>query len=150
MSPTERTARFLMALGATLFFFGLISGLLVPAMTNPRMGLAGHLEGVMNGTFLIAVGAAWSRLSLPGRLMPWASGLLLYGTYANWFFIGLAAIFGTSQATPLAGAGYVGLAWQENLVSLGLVSVALSMLVACGLLVWGFFRRQQGDETSVV
>ena len=150
MSPMDPTARFLVALGATLFFLGLISGLLVPAMTNPRMALAGHLEGVMNGTFLIAVGAVWSRLSLPGRLMPWASGLLIYGTYANWFFISLAAIFGTSKATPLAGAGYAGLAWQENLVSLGLVTVALAMLVGCGLLVWGFFRRRQGDETSAV
>ena len=53
----DRTAGRLIALGAALFFLGLLTGLVVPAMTNPRMGVAGHLEGVMNGIFLIAIGA---------------------------------------------------------------------------------------------
>jgi len=140
-SPVDRTARLLMALGATLFFLGLLAGLAVPAMTNPRMGVAGHLEAVMNGMFLIAVGAVWSRLSLPPRLMPWTSGLLSYGTYANCFFVSLAAIFGASKTMPIAGAGYVALPWQESLVTIGLTTAALAMLAGSGLLVWGFFRR---------
>jgi hypothetical protein len=32
--------------------------------TNIRMGLSAHLEGVMNGTFLIAVGAIWTQAGL--------------------------------------------------------------------------------------
>jgi hydroxylaminobenzene mutase len=141
-SPMDRTARVLMALGATLFFLGLLAGLAVPEMTNPRMGVAGHLEAVMNGIFLIAVGAVWARLSLPPRLMRWTSGLLAYGTYANCFFVILAAIFGASKTMPIAGAGYAALPWQESLVTVGLTTAALAVLAGSGLLVWGFFRSE--------
>ena len=141
-SPVDRDARLLMALGATLFFLGLVSGLLVPVMTNPRMGLAGHLEGVMNGMFLIAVGAVWSRVSLPPRLLSWTLGLLCLGAYVNWFFVSLSAVFGASRTMPLAGAGYAALPWQESLVTIGLTAAALAMLAGSGLLVWGFFRRE--------
>ena len=41
-------------LGMLLFLLGLITGLALMSFTNPRMGLAAHLEGVMNGLFLIA------------------------------------------------------------------------------------------------
>ena len=41
-----------------LFLLGLITGLVVQQLENPRMGLAAHLEGLMNGTFLLALGAA--------------------------------------------------------------------------------------------
>jgi (hydroxyamino)benzene mutase len=33
---------------------GLVTGLFAQQLTNPRMGLAAHLEGLMNGTFLLA------------------------------------------------------------------------------------------------
>jgi hydroxylaminobenzene mutase len=47
--------------GMLLFLFGLVTGLLEQRLTNMRMGLSAHLEGVMNGTFLIALGAIWTR-----------------------------------------------------------------------------------------
>jgi (hydroxyamino)benzene mutase len=147
-SPMSRTARRLIALGALLFFLGLLAGLAVPVVTNPRMGLSAHLEAVMNGMFLIAVGAAWSRLSLPPGLMPWTSGLLSFGTYANCLFVGLAAVFGASKTMPIAGAGYAALPWQESLVTLGLTAAALAMLAGSALLVWGFFRREDSGETG--
>ena len=46
----------LFALGLILFLLGLITGLLVPVLKNPRMGLAGHLGGMTNGPFLIIAG----------------------------------------------------------------------------------------------
>ena len=147
-SPADRTARRLIALGALLFFLGLLAGLVVPVVTNPRMGVSAHLEAVMNGMFLIAIGAVWSRLSLPPGLMPWASGLLSFGAYVNCFFVGLAAVFGASKTMPLAGAGYAALPWQENLVTLGLTIAALAMLAGGALLVWGFFRREDSVETG--
>jgi hydroxylaminobenzene mutase len=141
MISDDRQARRLLAAGAILFLVGLLSGLAVPAVTNPRMGLAAHLEGVMNGTFLIAVGAVWTRLVLSTRQRTAAAGLLLYGTYANWLFITLAALLGTSAATPIAGAGHAGAPWQEDLVTAGLVTVAIAMIVATALLALGFVRR---------
>jgi (hydroxyamino)benzene mutase len=138
-----RSAATLVAVGAALFTLGLLTGFGIPAVSNPRMGLAAHLEGVMNGTFLIALGAVWSRLLLPVRAERAAFWLLLYGSVANWVFVMLAAIFGTSRATPMAGAGHVGAPWQEALITAGLVSVGLTMLAGMLLATWGFFRGRR-------
>ncbi len=127
-----------------MFFLGLITGFAVPEVKNPRMGLAGHLEGVMNGTFLIAVGAVWGRLALSSVLQSLTFWLLIYGTYANWFFVCLAAIYGAGEIAPIAGAGYAAMPWQETLVTIGLNSVGITMVVGCAILVWGFVRKQEG------
>jgi len=44
--------RRLMWHGVLLFLLGLLTGLVEQRFTNVRMGLAAHLEGLMNGTFL--------------------------------------------------------------------------------------------------
>jgi hydroxylaminobenzene mutase len=137
----EQRSRTLLALGALLFFLGLLSGFAIPAMTNPRMGLSGHLEGVMNGTFLIVIGLAWSKLRLASVYRTISYWALIYGTFANWFFVTFAAISGTSAMTPIASGAHEGQPWQESIVTFGLFSVGISMLVGCGLLVWGFFCK---------
>jgi len=136
----EKTSRRIIAAGAILFLMGLVTGFTVPIFENSRMGLASHLEGVMNGTFLIAVGAVWTYLALSPVLQSVAFWLLIYGTYANWLFITLAAVFGTSEMTPIAGMGHQGLPWQETLITTGLVSVGIAMCAACSILVIGFVR----------
>ncbi len=141
MRNHDRIAQILITAGALLFLIGLLSGFATPEMTNPRMGLAAHLEGVMNGMFLVLVGLVWSRMSLSIRLSTLAFWSLLYGTFANWFFISLAAIFGTIAMTPIAGAGHAGKPWQEDLIAAGLMSVGLSMVLGCALLLLGLFRR---------
>ena len=148
MNTTDQTSRHLIAAGVTLFLLGLITGFVIPALANPRMGLSGHLEGVMNGTFLIAIGAVWSQLSLSSLLRRVTFWLLIYGTFANWLFVGFAAMFGTSEMTPIAGAGHTGLPWQEDLVTLGLSSVGITMLVGCAILAWGFIRRKEGNQSD--
>jgi (hydroxyamino)benzene mutase len=57
--------RRLMWHGMLLFLLGLITGLLKQRFTNVRMGLSAHLEGVMNGILLLALGAAWNEVRLP-------------------------------------------------------------------------------------
>jgi hypothetical protein len=37
--------------GIFLFMLGLLTGVAIPALTNPRMGVSAHLEGVLNGIF---------------------------------------------------------------------------------------------------
>jgi hydroxylaminobenzene mutase len=76
--------RRLMWHGMFLFLLGLITGLVEQRFTNIRMGLSAHLEGVMNGIFLVALGAIWNRVRLPRHVMMAAYGMALYGTYANW------------------------------------------------------------------
>lgn len=124
--------------GMLLFLLGLVTGLFEQALKNPRMGLAAHLEGLMNGTFLLALGAAWSEVRLSDRTSRVAFGLALYGAYANWVATIFAAILGTAAMTPLAAGTFKGQAWQELVVTFGFVSVGLAMLVSSGLLLWGF------------
>jgi hydroxylaminobenzene mutase len=127
--------------GIVLFLLGLIIGLVMQRLANPRMGLAAHLEGVMNGVFLLALGAAWPHVRLSPLAEKIAFGTALYGTYANWAFTTLAAVFGTAAMTPLASGIHKGQPWQEILVTVGLISVALAMLLASAFILWGFRRR---------
>ena len=50
-----------------LFLLGLLAGLVEQRSTNVRMAPAAHLEGIMNGILLIALGAAWSDVKLTPR-----------------------------------------------------------------------------------
>ena len=68
--------------GMVLFLIGLLIGFAEGQVSNPRMALAAHLEGLMNGTFLIALGAVWSVIHLPSGLVTVAYWALLYGAYA--------------------------------------------------------------------
>ncbi len=123
--------------GFFLFLLGLIAGVAVPAVTNPRMGLSAHLEGVMNGLFLLILGVVWERFALSERLGLVLFWLALYGTYVNWASTLLAAVLGTSRSTPIAGAGFAGQPWQENLVDFGLITLSLAIVVVCALALWG-------------
>src|SRR2546427_10973209 len=134
----EDTKRRLLWHGMFLFLLGLLTGFVEQRFNNPRMGLAAHLEGVMNGTFLVVLGAVWTEVRLTLRLKVAAYWGALYGTYANWAVTTLAAIFGTAALSPIAAAGHSAQPWQEELVTLGFMSVGIvivasSVLVLCGL-----------------
>jgi hypothetical protein len=64
--------------GFLLFLLGLLTGFAVPALTNPRMGLSAHLEGVMNGVFLVVLGLVRERLVLSARAVTALFWLALY------------------------------------------------------------------------
>lgn len=123
--------------GMLLFLLGLLTGLVSANLNNPRMGLAAHLEGVMNGTFLIAVSAIWDHVRLAGRRQVLAFRSALYGTYANWATTTLAALFGTGAMTPITASGRTGSPWQEAIVTAGFLSVALAIITAVVLMLWG-------------
>lgn len=140
MGKTDYSRRLLWH-GLLLFLLGLLTGLVVAMLPNPRMGLSAHLEGVMNGLFVAILGLMWSRVALSGRAATALFWLALYGAYANWATTLLAAVFATSRNTPIAGAGFGGLPWQENLVDFGLISLAVAMVAASGLALWGLRRH---------
>lgn len=130
--------RKLLRLGVLLFLVGLITGFLIPTFQNPRMGLSSHLEGTLNGMFLIVVGLVWSSLRLSLRALKIGFRLSLFGTYTNWATTFLAALWGAgSEMMPLAGNDLHGAAWQEGLVKFGLISLSIAMVVVCGILLWG-------------
>jgi hydroxylaminobenzene mutase len=139
----ENQKRRLLWHGSFLFLLGLIMGLVEQKFTNPRMGLAAHLEGLMNGTFLIAVGAVWNELRLSERAASLAFWTAVYGSYANIATTTFAAVAGTAAFTPVTSEGHHGVRWQEFAVAAGFVSVGVTMLVASGLLLWGFGRKSR-------
>ena len=127
--------------GMFLFLLGLLTGFAEPRFANMRMGLAAHLEGVMNGTFLIALGAVWNYIRLSPRAKTVAFWAALFSTYANWLVTTLAAVFGTAALSPITAAGHSGQAWQETLVTIGFMIVGITVVAFSVLLLWGLRKN---------
>ncbi|MEH2485157.1 hydrogenase [Bradyrhizobium sp. AZCC 2230] len=123
--------------GAALFLIGLLTGLVEQHFTNVRMALAAHLEGVMNGTFLLAVGAIWNEVRLSARMKALAYWALLIGTYGNWFVATSAAVLGTAALSPITAAGHEAAPWKEAMITGGFVFIGLAIVLAVVLLMLG-------------
>jgi hydroxylaminobenzene mutase len=130
----------------------LLTGFGLPALENPRMGLASHLEGIMNGLFLILLGILWRRLRLSRWQAIAAFTLVIYGTFANWTATLMAAVWGAGRSMPIAAVGHQGPAWQEGALDLLLFSLSFSMIAVCGLVLWGLrdARRQSTQTASTI
>jgi hydroxylaminobenzene mutase len=127
--------------GMFLILLGLLIGFAEEKFANPRMGLAAHLEGVMNGTFLIALGAVWTEVKLSPGLKAATFWIVLYGAYVNWLATSLAAVFGTAALSPITSAGHSGHAWQEALITVLFMSVGITTVLSAILVLWGLRRR---------
>jgi len=127
--------------GMFLFLLGLLIGFLEQKFVNPRMGLAAHLEGVMNGTFLIALGAVWAEVKLRPGLKVATFWIALYGAYVNWVTTALAAALGTAALSPITGAGHNAATWQEGLITALFMSVGITTVLSAVLVLWGLRRR---------
>ena len=143
---THDAGRRLVWHGVFLFFLGLLTGFVIPAITNPRLGLSAHMEAILNGMFLILVGGiVWNELKLSDRIAAAAFWLFLCAAYGSWVFCFLAAVFGASKMLPIASAGYDATAWQEAIVRTGLSIVAISITVATCLVLYGLRARAIKD-----
>jgi hydroxylaminobenzene mutase len=136
----EDSRRRLIWHGMFLFLLGLLTGFVETKFTNPRMGLAAHLEGVMNGTFLIALGAVWMEVRLAAKLKAAAYWSALYGAYVNWATTALAGALGTGALSPITGAGHSALPCQESFVTALFMSVGLAIVGSSVLVLWGLRR----------
>lgn len=137
--------------GILLLLLGLVTGLAIPALENPRMGLSSHLEGTFNGMLLILFGAIWQKLRLSERTQKWSFGLALFGTYINWATTFLAALWGAgSEMMPFAGGDFVGSAWQEGLIKFGLVSLSVAMIAVSIILLFGMRKEKESIKAAKV
>ena len=133
--------------GVLLFLIGLLTGFALPALTNPRLGLSAHMEALLNGMVLILLGGVvWNYLNVSERIEKLLFWLFIYAAYANWFFCLLAAIFGANKILPIASSGHTVAPWQDIPVRLGLGTGALSITLACILLLYGL--RSRASENS--
>ncbi len=125
--------------GTLLFLLGLINGAVIPLFLNKRMGLSAHLAGVQNGLTLIAFGLIWPHAAVPfAGVTYWSALVSMYGI---WFGLLLAAIWGTSRSTPIAGKGYAATAWKENLVTVIIQSTSVAAILATSLLLVGLYKN---------
>jgi hydroxylaminobenzene mutase len=141
----ETANRRLMWHGMLLFLLGLFTGFAEPHFANVRMGLAAHLEGVMNGILLLALGAIWPYVRLGRKGQAAAFWTALYSAYANWFFTMLAAILGTGTLSPITAPGLKALPWRESLVTAGLMSVGIVVVLSTLIFLWGL--RGKASQT---
>lgn len=131
----------LFVLGLVLFMLGLLTGLGVPAFTNPRMGIASHLQGMTNGPFLIVAGLLWPYIDLARVAEVITVVLLAYGAYANWLATQLGALWGAGyRFAPEATGQHRGSPMQERVVDVLLVTLAPAMIAATALLIVGVLR----------
>jgi (hydroxyamino)benzene mutase len=138
-TQANQQAKWLLFLGVLLFLFGLIIGLLIPVLTNQRMGLTAHLEGVMNGMFLVLLGLLWNKVSVNNNWLTAAFWLMLYSSFANFIAVTLAAITGAGKMMPIAG-GKEGAPGIEGIISFLLISLALAALAACSIVLSGLYK----------
>lgn len=126
--------------GFALFLLALMTGLVAYGLANPRMGVSAHVEGVVNGIFLMVLGLAWSRLQLSERAAPWAYWAGVVGAYANWAIPLFSAVLGASQPI-LVGAGFEAAPWAEGLLQLSPVAGVVAPLVCTVLVLHGLRLR---------
>src|SRR5580698_242560 len=124
--------------GLLLFVVGLLTGLAIPRLRSPRIGLSAHLTGVQSGTFLLALGLVWPRLSMA----PAVSAILANGAWASlylvWLSLLLAGMFGAGRGLPIAGQGASTTAGRQGAVTGLMATGSLGILVvtAALLLTW--------------
>lgn len=127
--------------GFVLILLSLVGGLLLPAMSIPRLGLSAHTIGLLSGVLLIALGAIWPvfRLSVRQlRVMYWS---WVYSSYANWLGCLVGAFTGAGKMTPLASSGAQAGPLAETIVAALLISVAVTALMAVVLSLVGLSKR---------
>ncbi|BBY22558.1 hydrogenase [Mycobacterium stomatepiae] len=128
----------LFALGLVLFLLGLLTGFAIPALKNPRMALASHLEAVLNGMFLVVLGLLWPHIHLPDALGVTAVALIVYAAYANWVASLLAAAWGAGRKlAPIATGDHRASAVKERIVSFLLVSLSVAIVAGIGIVIAG-------------
>lgn len=131
----------LLVLGLVLFLLGLLTGLAVPVLKNPRMGVASHLQGMTNGPFLVVLALMWPQLHLSHAWEIVAVVLLIYGTYANWLATQLGSLWGAGHRfAPGATGEHRAAASQERIVDLLLITLAPAMVAGTVLLIVGVLR----------
>ncbi len=109
------------------------------------MGLTSHLEGIMNGMFLVILGLIWPGIHLNRPWLILTFWLAVYAAFANWLATLLAAIWAAGYSMPIAGLGNKGSPAQEMTIDLLLFSLAFAMIGACVLALWGLSARGQSE-----
>jgi (hydroxyamino)benzene mutase len=138
--PAAELGRRLAWHGVLLFLLGLLIGMAVYSMANPRMGLSAHVGTAMNGILLIALGAAWPGVELSAPAQRAAFWLLVVGSYGGCLGLVLAAVLNTHDATPIYGAAQSASHWKEQLVFVTLSVPGVLLVLGTVIMLRGLGR----------
>lgn len=115
--------------GMALFLLALINGFAIPSLKSPRIGLSAHLTGLQSGTFLIAVGLMWDRVSIwQSWRVPLAYGLAT-ALALIWLGLLFAGVFGAGERLPIAGQGVTTTPARQRFVTILIAVGSLGALV---------------------
>ena len=142
--------RLLLMNGVFLFLLGLLIGFLTDfgVLANNRMGLASHLEGILNGTFLMVLGLMWAHVDLPPLADGAARWLPMFGAYLNWILAAFAAVFGRGRESFIHPADRAWFPLEHFLVELGLAVLSVGFVACCALVLWGLRRGAQASKSG--
>jgi hydroxylaminobenzene mutase len=128
----------LVKLGLILFVIGLLTGFAIPLLKNPRMGLTSHLEGVLNGMFLVLLGLVWPHVHLPHAWSLTAVALIVYSAYANWLGTLLAGAWGAGRKlTPIAAGDHEASKLKETIFGFLLISLSVAIVIGVVIVIVG-------------
>ena len=128
--------------GIIVVLLGSLSGLVPMAASNPRMGVAAHLAGLLYGLLILGLGTAWGCVTLAPFQERLAIGLLLWTAYVGWGVTLAAALTGAKSIAPVAGAASSGASPLVETATLLIgATVFLSALVGLGLALSGTGKK---------
>lgn len=132
----------LLVTGLVLFLIGLLTGLAIPAMKNPRMGLSSHLGAHFQGLFLLVIGLLWSFVNVTPAWETAAVALLVYAAYANWVATLIAGIWGAGRPMmPLAAPTQEGSPALEGVIKFLLITLSIADIVGVAIVLFGLLHN---------
>lgn len=133
-----REGRRLMRLGVALVLVGLFTGLAIPALAVPRLGLSAHISGVLGGLALLVLGLVWPQLQLGPGASRTGTLLAAYAFLVAWAMPLLGGLWGAgARMLPFAAGSAHGSAFQEGVIAVGLTTSALAVISLFALVLWG-------------
>ncbi len=87
------------------------------------------------------LGLIWNKIDLSVRWLKINFWLAVYGTFANWFGILVAAIFNAGKMLNIVAQGKEGSPLAEAFVNFSLISLSAAMIIVCVLTLVGLKRN---------
>ncbi len=115
--------------GLVLFFLALLQGFAIPVFERVDVARGAHAAALGSGTFLIAVGLLWPKLSF-GRLAAMWAGLLAVSLYAIGAGLMLSATYPAGSESVHRAASLLAAALTMS-GSVALVVSLAAVMLAC-------------------
>ena len=131
-------SRKLIGFGVLLVALAVCTTVFLSGWESTEIASPPYQQDLLNGIFLVSLGAVWPKLTLSNESQRWAYRLVVFGTYMHWI-INLSATILTAglDLLPFAGASFERQFWNDLLLQTGFICFSLTTLITCGIVLWG-------------